>query len=165
MMNEFMKNKNGNNLVIVIFFISLATGLFLGYALQRKNANTIEIGNLEANIANLKQQINVLESKASTPPTDVKYLKTFQIYKLVEESANNSQIAIKSFATDKKTNNLGISLIGNFPNVINFFQYLWPERFIFIKEIEIKSNNQDPKNSTEILLKITVPTVKGAKKP
>lgn len=163
-MNKSLKNKNENNyIVFIILILSLITGIFGGYVLQRKNAHVIEINNLEGDMASLQQQINAIVHKVSAPATDFIYLKTFQIYNLIEESANHSQITLKSFSSDKKTNNLRVSLIGNFPNTINFFKYLEQASFNLIQEIEIKNNSQDPQRSIEIQLKIIVPTMKGAK--
>ncbi|HBE78623.1 MAG TPA: hypothetical protein DDW65_12735 [Firmicutes bacterium] len=163
MRNEFLKNKQGNRLIVFITLILFViTGLFCGYAFQRKNANALEMNNLEDDIAGLKQKINIIERKGSAEGSDCQYLKTFQIYNLIEESANNSQMTLKSFSQDKKTGYLGVSLIGNFPNAVSFFTYLVQARFTLIQEIEMKNNSQDPQKSIEILLKIIVPTGKGA---
>jgi hypothetical protein len=164
MINKTMKIENWNKFLALIVILSILTGLFWGYQFQRKNIQNIEMGYLKNEIVSFKQQINAIQSQISAPQHDSKYLKTFQIYNLIEEGAYNSQMALKSFSNDKKNNNIEVTLIGNYPNAIVFFKFLRQAKFNLIRKIEFKNNSQDPQKSIVIQLKIYVPTAKGAKK-
>jgi hypothetical protein len=165
---------------VLIIFLSLS---FLGgYFFYRKNAAEIQI--LDANIGRLNRQIDSFAAMKKTRQTDLNLWQLPQIYGIITESASNNRIMIKKFATatdidgiDKSSNNhfknpniplknpndLEITIAGNYPDLIRFFEYLWQKQFYLFKKIEIKSNNEDPNYSVEVLLELTIPKAKGVK--
>ena len=167
------------SIILSVLIILLCFSFWGGYFFQRKN--TFEKKKLEKEIIALNHQIDSLTDQENNRRTNLNFIQLSQIYEAITESANKNRITIKNFdsAIDsyviangsinkvnpklvKDSNNLKITIVGNYPDLINFFENLSENQFYLFKKIEIKSN-QDPKYSIEVLLELINPAVKGAK--
>ncbi len=164
MKNESISKGKVNNWLVLLLLLIVLIGsiLFYVFSIRQKQSKIVRIENFKKEISNINHQLFIIEKKINNARTITKYETTSQIYGLIAENAAYHNIILKRFMAVKDTNELEMVLVGTFPDVIGFFNYLWQSKFFLIKKIELKSS-QEPKYSVEIGLKLAVPTVKGGK--
>lgn len=156
--------KNENLMIIALMSIALiGTCFFSIYSLRGKKIIEAEKRKIEVTNNDLRQQLDIIEYK-NTFKKAMASFNTAQIYNLVAENANRHQIRIKGFTPTKDTNDLLITLIGTYPKAIYFFEGLYQHRLGFLKKIELKKYNQEPKASVEILVTLTTSSEEGKHK-
>jgi hypothetical protein len=181
-MSNRVKSESNDHLKILesVCIIFLCFSFLGGYLFYRKNK--LEIKTLDKEISGLNQQLDSFAAMKKPRRTGLKSWQLSQIYEIIAESANDNRIMIKKFVTGtgfdaidqnadrkfknpnlalKSANDLEITIAGNYPDLILFFEYLWQKQFYLFKKIEIKSNTQDPNSSIEVLLELTIPKAKG----
>lgn len=158
------ESKKEKILIIALMSIALiGSCLFVIYSLREKKIIAAKKRELKVTNNDLRQQLDIIEYK-NTFKKAMASFNTAQIYNFVAENANRHQIRIKGFTPTKDTNDLLITLIGTYPKAIYFFEGLYQHRLGFLKKIELKKYNQEPKASVEILVTLSTSSEGGKDK-